>query len=92
MIEEGELLTLIAAMVGVALLYIMVPRHRKHVWFFLASYMAITLAAIFTVAEGFALPVLFNRLEHVSRATAAVLFAAGVAGMIIFTPKREDDE
>lgn len=45
--------------------------------FFIAGYLAIIAAYVFTIVEGFWIEGVFNALEHLSYTVAGVLFALG---------------
>lgn len=75
MVEERELVTLIT---GVVVLVFMLLRrkeleHIPHGGLFLASFAVLVFGWLFTVLEGFALPTLFNLLEHLCYSASTVL-------------------
>jgi len=51
---------------------------RLHKRLLFASYLAVVCAYIFTIAEGFFWPVVFNILEHASYAGAGILAVAAL--------------
>jgi hypothetical protein len=78
MFEESEIINLI---LGLASLVIVFYETRKRVIpnfrLFLAGFIFVAMARIFTVAEGLFLGDILNILEHFCYAFSAFLFAAG---------------
>ncbi|MDZ4166958.1 MAG: hypothetical protein U1E08_04620 [Coriobacteriia bacterium] len=48
---------------------------------FIAGYLAIASGYVFTIAEGYVAPVLFNTLEHLAYAVGGVCFLAGLVAL-----------
>lgn len=80
MIQENELVSLVLGAVGLAMVLVVIrPRAGRELAPFLWAYYASFAGALLTVAEGFALPVLLNVLEHAALAVAGACFAWGSA-------------
>jgi len=78
MFEESEIINLILGLVSLIIVYY---ETRKRVipnfQLFLAGFLFIAMARIFTVVEGLFLGDILNILEHLCYASSAFLFAAG---------------
>ena len=78
MYQESEIINLVSGIISLLIILVIartkeLPRFR----FFSSAFIAILLAYLWTVVEGFLFFRLFNFLEHMSYAAAGVLFAAG---------------
>lgn len=92
MVQESELVDLILGLVT-AVLIVASGFHRRpgrdqHL--LLAGYSAILAAYVSTVAEGFVWTEIFNRVEHLCLAAAAVLFALAFRRLGAGRPRGDD--
>jgi len=79
-IAPSEAVSLLVTLMGLPLVVSALRRIGMTLgrWMFIVAYCCVLAGQIFTILEGFALPDLFNIMEHFSYSAAGILFAVSV--------------
>jgi hypothetical protein len=87
--QESEIVDLLMAVFLTPIMYVaFVKVHLAGKRWFLLGYLAMMVAYVFTVAEGYAAPDLFNLLEHASYTLASLGFAGGAWSVLVDARRR----